>query len=203
MAAHEDVEEDQATDDPGDADGHVGGSHEPGQVHASIFNQTWLNSQHPHQRRSSKASVEIKLRQMVLAQEVRDRAEPSRSPETPTSARSGQRPSSPRLLRPGTGRPSAVSPHMADDDGDKLLPGEASSARSGDVDDARRWFETYDELCRLKHKILTDLESQKVRVPPEGDAEVKDDEAMLRTEYERLLGRREFWHSEFEARQHR
>src|SRR5207248_149389 len=103
MAAHEDVEEDQATDDPGDADGHVGGSHEPGQVHASIFNQTWLNSQHPHQRRSSKASVEIKLRQMVLAQEVRDRAEPSRSPETPTSARSGQRPSSPRLLRRGRG----------------------------------------------------------------------------------------------------
>ena len=92
---------------------------------------------------------------------------------------------------------------MGEDDGDKLLPGEASSAHSGDVDDARRWFETYDELCRLKHKILTDLESQKVRVPPEGDAEVKDDEAMLRAEYERLLGRREFWHAEVEARQDR
>ena len=97
----------------------------------------------------------------------------------------------------------AVSPHVGEDDGDKLLPGEASSARSGDVDDARRWLETYDELCRLKQKILTDLESQKVRVPPEGDAEVKDDEAMLRAEYERLLGRREFWHAQFEARQDR
>jgi hypothetical protein len=89
---------------------------------------------------------------------------------------------------------------VGEDDGDKLLPGEASSARSGDVNDARRWLETYDELCRLKQKILTDLESQKVRVPAEGDAEVKDDEKMLRAEYERLLGRREFWHAEFEAR---
>src|SRR6266513_2615780 len=109
----------------------------------------------------------------------------------------------PHLLRPGTGRPSAVSPHVGEDDGDKLLPGEASSAHSGDVDDARRWLETYDELCRLKHKILTDLESQKVRVPPEGEAEVKDDESMLRAEYERLLGRRLFWHTEVEARQGR
>jgi hypothetical protein len=90
---------------------------------------------------------------------------------------------------------------VGEDDGDKLLPGEASSAHSGDADDARRWFETYDELCRLKQKILADLESQKVRVPPEGDAEVKDDEAMLRAEYERLLERREFWHSQFESRQ--
>ncbi|TMF26118.1 MAG: hypothetical protein E6I36_01395 [Chloroflexi bacterium] len=92
---------------------------------------------------------------------------------------------------------------MGEDDGDKLLPGEASSAHSGDADDARRWFETYDELCRLKQQILTDLESQKVRVPPEGDAEVKDDEAMLRDEYERLLERRKFWHAEFESRQDR
>jgi hypothetical protein len=90
---------------------------------------------------------------------------------------------------------------VAEDDGDKLLPGEASSAHSGDVDDARRWYETYDELCRLKQKILTDLESQKVRVPSEGDAEVKDDEAMLGAEYERLLARRKFWHAELEARQ--
>ena len=104
---------------------------------------------------------------------------------------------------PGTRRPSAVSPHVGADDGDKLLPGEPSSADSVDVDDARRWFETYDELCRLKQKILTDLESQKVRVPPEGDAEVREDEAMLRAEYERLLGRREFWHAEFEARRDR
>ena len=92
---------------------------------------------------------------------------------------------------------------MGEDNGDKLLPGEASSAHSGDVDDARRWFETYDELCQLKQKILTDLESQAVRVPPEGDAEVKDDEAMLRAEYERLRERREFWHTEFEARRDR
>ena len=106
-------------------------------------------------------------------------------------------------LCPGTGRPSAVSPDVGQDDGDKLLPGEASSANSGDLADARRWFETYDELCRLKQKVLTELESQKVRVPPEGDAEVRDDEAMLRAEYERLLGRREFWHTEFEARQDR
>ena len=103
----------------------------------------------------------------------------------------------------GTRRPSAVTHLVGEDDGDKLLPGEASSAHSGDADDARRWFETYDELCRLKQQILTDLESQKVRVPPEGDAEVKDDEAMLRDEYERLLERRKFWHAEFESRQDR
>lgn len=103
----------------------------------------------------------------------------------------------------GTGGPSAVSTHVGDDDGDKLLPGEASSAHSGDVDAARHWFETYDELCRLKQKILTELNSQKVRVPAEGEAEVKDDEAMLGAEYERLLERRDFWHGEFEARQDR
>jgi len=92
---------------------------------------------------------------------------------------------------------------VGDNNGDKLLPGEASSAHSGDAADARRWFDTYDELCRLKQQILTDLESQKVRVPPEGDAEVKDDEAMLRAEYERLLERRDFWHAEFESRKDR
>jgi hypothetical protein len=105
------------------------------------------------------------------------------------------------LRRLGTRRPSTVSPLVGNDDHNKLLPGEASSAHSGDLDDARRWFETYDELCRLKQKILTDLESQKVLVPPEGDAEVKDDEAMLHAEYERLLERRDFWHAEYEARQ--
>jgi hypothetical protein len=110
---------------------------------------------------------------------------------------------SPHMLCPGTVNTWAVAPDVGQDDGDKLLPGEASSAHSGDVDDARRWLETYDELCRLKQTILTDLESQKVRVPPEGDAEVKDDEAMLSAEYERLLGRREFWQAEFEARRDR
>src|SRR5256885_16813409 len=88
-----------------------------------------------------------------------------------TRVRSGQRPSSLRTCSvPGTGRPSAVSPHVGEDDGDKLLPGEASSAHSGDVVDARRWFETYDELCRLQHMILTDIETQKVREPLEGGA---------------------------------
>ena len=111
--------------------------------------------------------------------------------------------SPPRLLCLGTGRRSAVSPHVGEDDDDKLLPGEASSERSGNAADARRWFEAYDELCRMKQKILTELESQKVRVPAEGDAEVKDDEAMLRTEYDRLLERRKFWHAELEARQGR
>lgn len=112
---------------------------------------------------------------------------------------------SPRIILALPGEEALVGrfSHVGEDDGDKLLPGEASSAHSGDLDDARRWFETYDELCRLKQEILTDLESHKVRVPPEGDAEVKDDEAMLRAEYERLLGRREFWQAEFEARQDR
>src|SRR5436853_6231669 len=91
-----------------------------------------------------------------------------------TRVSSGQRPSSLRTCCiPGTGRPSAVSAHVGEDDGDKLLPGEASSAHSGDVDDARRWFETYDELCRLKHKILTDLEPQNVCAPPEAEAVAK------------------------------
>src|ERR1700692_2203998 len=45
MAAREDVEQHQVKGDQGDADGHVGGSHEP--VHASIFNQISLNSQDP------------------------------------------------------------------------------------------------------------------------------------------------------------
>lgn len=91
-------------------------------------------------------------------------------------------------------------PRVGNDDGDELLPGETSSERSRDVEDARRWLETYEELCRLKKNILTELESQRGHVPPEGAAEVNEDEAMLNAEYKRLLGRREFWQSEFEAR---
>jgi hypothetical protein len=71
MAAHEDVEQDQATGDQGDADGQIGGNHEPSQVHASIFNQIWLNSQHPQQHPLIRGLRGDKLRQMVPAQGVR------------------------------------------------------------------------------------------------------------------------------------
>lgn len=100
----------------------------------------------------------------------------------------------------GDRAPVGRSSDVSEKNGDELLPGEAASAHSHDVDDARRWFETYDDLCRMKQKILTDLESQRADVRPEGTAEVDEDEAMLNAEYRRLRERREFWQSEIEAR---
>lgn len=101
---------------------------------------------------------------------------------------------------PGDRAPVGRSSGVAEDGGDDLLPGEAASAHSRDVEDARRWFDTYDDLCRMKQKVLTELESQRVHVRPEGTAEVNEDEAMLQAEYERLRERREFWQSEIKAR---
>ena len=89
---------------------------------------------------------------------------------------------------------------VAEDNGDELLPGESASSRSHDVEDARRWFDTYDDLCRMKQKVLTELESQRDRVRPEGMAEVNDDEGMLNAEYWRMRERREFWRSEIDSR---
>lgn len=101
---------------------------------------------------------------------------------------------------PGTERQSAVSLVVAEKDGDELLPGEIGSAHSRDIEDARRWFNTYDDLCRMKRKVLTELESQRDNVRPEGMAELDEDEGILQAEYQRLRERREFWQSEIEAR---
>lgn len=96
--------------------------------------------------------------------------------------------------------PVGRSSDVAEGEGGELLPGETASEHSRDIDDARRWFDTYDDLCQMKQKVLTELESQRAHVRPEGRAEVNDDEEMLHAEYQRLRERREFWQSEIEAR---
>ena len=100
----------------------------------------------------------------------------------------------------GDSEPVDRSRGVADNDGGELLPGEAASEHSRDVEDARRWFDTYDDLCRMKEKVLSELESQRGHVRAEGTAEVNEDERMLHAEYRRLRERREFWQSEIEAR---
>lgn len=100
----------------------------------------------------------------------------------------------------GDRAPVDRSSGVADDEGGELLPGERDSEHSRDVDDARRWFDTYDDLCEMKQKVLTELESQRGNVRAEGTAEVNEDERMLQAEYRRLRERREFWQSEIAAR---
>lgn len=105
-----------------------------------------------------------------------------------------------RLAVAGDRAPVGRSSDVAKGDGGDLLPGEAASEHTRDVEDARRWFDTYDDLCRMKQKVLTELESQRDHVRPEGTAEINEDEGMFQAEYQRLRERREFWQSEIEAR---
>ena len=82
---------------------------------------------------------------------------------------------------------------------DKLLPGEATSVHSGDVDDVTHWLKVYAELCHFKEKLLRDIAAQREKVSDVGRVEVDNDEAMLQREADRLLRRLRFWQNRLDA----
>lgn len=59
--------------------------------------------------------------------------------------------------------------------------------------DIEHWIGVYAELCHFKETILTTLVDQRDRVQPSGRIEVDHDDMVLRSEYERLRRRLQYW----------
>ncbi len=59
--------------------------------------------------------------------------------------------------------------------------------------DIEHWIEVYDELCRFKETILRTLIEQRDKVALAGRIEVDHDDMVLRSEYERLRRRLQYW----------
>ncbi|HET9780824.1 MAG TPA: hypothetical protein VFR33_03510 [Candidatus Dormibacteraeota bacterium] len=76
---------------------------------------------------------------------------------------------------------------------DRLLPGEATSMKSGDVQDIRQWVAVYHELYSFKEKLLKELEEQTKCVTPPGGFELANDKHLLEAEASRLHRRLQFW----------
>lgn len=76
---------------------------------------------------------------------------------------------------------------------DRLLPGEATSAESGDARDVRHWIAVYHELYSFKEKLLQEVEQQLKCVTPPGAFELENDKKLLDAEASRLHRRLEFW----------
>jgi hypothetical protein len=81
---------------------------------------------------------------------------------------------------------------------DRLLPGEATSMKSGDLDDIRQWVATYSELYSFKEHLLLELEEQAKQVTPPGGFELANDKKLLETEASRLHQRLLFWQHRLE-----
>jgi ubiquinone biosynthesis protein UbiJ len=73
-----------------------------------------------------------------------------------------------------------------------LLPGETRTSQL--VDDAEHWIRVYSEFIRFKSELLAEIDaaSQKLAEDLRATASITD-VAQLRTQYERLLERLEFW----------
>ena len=76
---------------------------------------------------------------------------------------------------------------------ERLLPGEATSINSGDIQDMRQWVAVYHELYSFKETLLEELEDQVKRVTPPGGFELANDKKLLESEASRLHRRLEFW----------
>lgn len=85
---------------------------------------------------------------------------------------------------------------------DVLLPGEAASMSSLTDRDIEHWIRVYVELCQFKETILGTLVDQRDKVSQAGRLEVAHDDLVLRSEYERLRRRLQYWQQMSELRQH-
>lgn len=82
----------------------------------------------------------------------------------------------------------------------RLLPGEATSIKSGDVRDIRQWVAVYHELYSFKEALLKEIEEQTKCVTPPGGFELENDKKLLETEASRLRGRLQFWQKRLEEK---
>jgi hypothetical protein len=91
---------------------------------------------------------------------------------------------------------TTTEPKMSEDPTgpEPLLPGETRTSPL--VDDAEHWIRVYSEFIRFKSELLSEVDaaSQKLAEDLRTTASVTD-VAQLRTQYERLLERLEFWQS--------
>lgn len=76
---------------------------------------------------------------------------------------------------------------------DVLMPGEAASMSNPSKRDIEHWIGTYTELCQFKESILGTLVEQRENVRRAGRIEVDHDDMILRSEYERLRRRLQYW----------
>ena len=76
---------------------------------------------------------------------------------------------------------------------DVLLPGEATSMVNPSKRDIEHWITVYAELCKFKETILSTLVDQREKVGQSGRIEVDHDDMVLRSEYERLRRRLQYW----------
>lgn len=76
---------------------------------------------------------------------------------------------------------------------DVLLPGEAASLSNPSRRDIEHWIKVYVELCQFKETILGTIVDQRGKVSQAGRMEVAHDDMVLRSEYERLRRRLQFW----------
>ena len=59
--------------------------------------------------------------------------------------------------------------------------------------DIEHWIGVYVELCHFKETILETLVGQRGKVQLQGRIEVDHDDLVLRSEYERLRRRLQYW----------
>lgn len=59
--------------------------------------------------------------------------------------------------------------------------------------DIEHWIGVYTELCTFKETILGTLVAQREKVRLQGRIEVDHDDLVLRSEYERLRRRLQYW----------
>jgi hypothetical protein len=83
---------------------------------------------------------------------------------------------------------------------DSLLPGEQDALHSRFWDDAKIWYDVYEELSHFKHHLLAALVEQRNGVRQEGRHEVQNDKILLTREADRLSRRLEFWQEELRKR---
>ena len=59
--------------------------------------------------------------------------------------------------------------------------------------DVEHWIQVYVELCQFKETMLETLTEQRGTVSQAGRIEVAHDDMVLRSEYERLRRRLQYW----------
>ena len=79
---------------------------------------------------------------------------------------------------------------------DVLLPDEAKSIESGDVEHLRLWVDTYRELHQFKEHLLDEIAVQKQRVSAPGRVELDNDRKLIERERDRVGRRLRFWEQE-------
>lgn len=83
---------------------------------------------------------------------------------------------------------------------ERLLPDEAKSMGSGNLDELRHWVDTYRELYDFKEHLLVEIADQKQRVSVQGRVELDNDRKLVESERDRIGRRLTYWEQQLENR---